>query len=100
MSTSFFGPARNLITPKLLIDVGDEDYLLANQNTTRWYDSIFISSFLSFAAHYSHIKDSDWEVLRPKLMHIAYPREELCNEACQPLPENVKCVIGVLHIAQ
>ncbi len=52
---------------------------------------------MSLAAHYDHIKDGDWEVLCPKLMHIVYPREELCEEACQPLPENVKCVVGVLH---
>ncbi len=60
-----------------LIAVGDKDYLLVNHNTTRWYDSKFISSFLSLAAHYAHIKDGDWEVLRPKLMHIVYPRKEL-----------------------
>jgi hypothetical protein len=36
-------------------------------------------------------------VLRPKLMHIVYPREELWEEACPPLPENVKHVVGVMH---
>ncbi len=80
-----------------LLAVGDKDYLLANQNTTRWYDGNFISSFSSLAAHYAHIKDSDWEVLHTKLMHNVYQREELCKEACQPLPKNVKRVIGVLH---
>jgi hypothetical protein len=80
-----------------LLAVGEEDYLLANQNTTRWYDSNFISSFLSLAANYAYIKDGDWEGLCPKLMQIVYPSEELCKEACQPLPENGKCDVGVLH---
>ncbi len=64
---------------KTLISVEDRDYLTSNRSTNRWYDGVFISSFVQLAAHSAHITALerlsvlDDSYKQPLLLHVTYP---------------------------
>jgi hypothetical protein len=88
---------------KILISVGDRDYLNSNRSRNRWYDGVFISSFAQLAARYVHLTVSEQSSVlgdsykQPLLLHITYPNQILQEGKYKALPEHVTKVVAVMH---
>jgi len=98
----------NFVYPKLtcecchtghqMLEVGDDDYNDSIQNSTRWWDQEFVTSFTSMAAHYAHTWEGrDSTIILPKLIHIITAKSQVDMSVCRPMDDKVEKIVGIIH---
>ena len=78
---------------RTLLTFGEQNYVIACQQTTRWYEHDFIITFVSLLAHVSHRKHN-------QLIHCVHERSEISEEECRPLQQEITTVVSALYAQQ
>ncbi len=71
--------------------------------TNRWYDGVFISSFVQLVAHYAHLTVLELSSVlgdsykQPLLLHVTYPNQILQEGEYKAVPHHVTKVVAVMH---
>jgi hypothetical protein len=77
-----------------LAAVGGDSYLHDCAATRRWWDSDFISTFATLAAHNYHKKHGTQHV---QVMHVAYPNAVIDESEKKCLSTEISTVVAVMH---
>lgn len=80
-----------------LLSIGDETYLDDNENTSRWWDSDFISTFATLVNHHHHRSKSANFVSTMQLIHCSWPKSIPEESECRDLNSDINTIISVLH---